>query len=180
MVVNRHAKMRRHLISFFLLLAATLPCFSATVVQSDEKLVRVIDGALSQVPARMRARLLERLERYVESIRAGQFANIYDLMPDACRHGLSRVEWIKQVRYEAPGQLNQLVVDEVFRGDYTAPKGLKGEKWIVHGCGTYSGRLSGRYITSYSTVFANDEWYICHSGVPIEPGTSDQYIRCPD
>ena len=106
------------------------------------------------------------------------FASIYDLMPDGCRHGLGKDAWLKQVRYESPGRIKQFVVEEVYAGNYTGSENLSGEKWIVKGCGTYQvGNKSVNYQASIDALLLNGEWYICRSGIAVE-STDNQYIHC--
>jgi hypothetical protein len=163
------------------IIAATILYSSTTALsQSNRTFVKLTDNALNQVPSRVRARLIVRLELYIKSLNKAEFGNVYDLKPEACRGSLAKNEWLKQVRDESPGRIQRFVIEKVYTGDYTAPENLQGEKWIVTGCGTYKkGKKSVRYNVSYSMLLQNEEWYICTSGIAIQ-GAANEYIRCPE
>ena len=160
--------------------AATLYSGTTALSQSNQTFVEWGDNALDQVPAQVRARLIERLELYIKSLNETEFGNIYDLKPPACRGNLAKDEWLKQVRDVSPGHIQRFVIGEVYIDNYSDSENLQGEKWIVTGCGTYNkGKKSVRYKVSYDTLLQNEEWYICTSGIAVQ-GTANKYIRCPE
>jgi hypothetical protein len=169
----------RHLIPILaLLLPSYLRWEMAVFSEPPGKSLQIKGEALEQVPLEKRARLLERLGRYLDSLRKEEFSNIYQLIPDGCRHGLSKDQWQKQVRYESPGRIEGLIVSEVYQGEYEAPEILQGEKWIVKGCAIYRrGKESTSFQASYSLLLLNAEWYVCRSGILVE-GKDNHYVRC--
>jgi hypothetical protein len=128
----------------------------------------------------MRAKLIGRLELYILSVSKGDLSSVYDLTPDACRHGLNKEEWLKQVHYESPGQMRRFVIDEVYAGDYTDAANLRGKKWNAKGCATYQvGRKHIKYQYNLSLLLNNGEWYICSSGIVVL-GADNHYALCSE
>jgi hypothetical protein len=171
--------MWKRTVTLFALLLTSVLCLSLSASsQSTGEYVKIEAAAVEQVPSDSRARLTERLEDYVRSVNVGDLGHVYDLRPVACRYGLPKEEWLKQVRVESPGRLMSFAVEEVYAGDYTAPANLQGEKWIVRGCATYQkGRKRVRYKASISAVLAEGEWYVCSNGVAVE-GKDERPIPC--
>jgi hypothetical protein len=151
-----------------------------TGLPQNNKILQVKDKALDQIPADNRARLVERLELYIRSSIKGELSGIYDLMPDGCKYGLRKDEWLKEARYEGPGQLQKFILKDAYNGEYDSPEILPGEKWIIRGCRIYKvGNDSISYDASYSALMVNGEWYICRSGIASE-GKPDNYRRCSE
>jgi hypothetical protein len=179
MPIEWRNNMRKSSLTLFFLLFTSALCLGLSASsQSAGEYVKVGTDAVKQVPSDRRARLIERLEDYVRSVNAGDLGRVYDLKPVACRYGLSKEEWLKQVHAEAPGRLSGFVVEEVYAGDYTAPANMQGEKWIVKGCATYrKGHKRVNYKASISVVLADGEWYICNNGVAVE-GKDERHLPC--
>jgi hypothetical protein len=178
--VERLKDMRKRvvfLISFIITLFLSL---SVIGLSQDNKILQVKDEALDHVPSANRERLVERLKLYIGSSIKGELSDIYDLMPDGCKHGLRKDEWLKQARYAAPGRLQKFILKDAYTGDYDSPEILPGEKWIIKGCGIYATKngVVG-YETSYSTLLMNGEWYICNTGNAVE-GNDNDYIVCSE
>lgn len=172
--------MRRKPVLICGLLVAPVLCLSVFGYgQPPHAFVKSEEDAFNQVAAERRARLADRLGLYIESLSKGEFGGIYDLMPDACRRGLGKDEWLKHLRHESPGRIRQFVVEEVYAGDHAAPESLGGEQWIAGGCATYlDGNKTARYKAAVHVVWLNGDWYICGSGIAVE-GPDNEYLRCP-
>ena len=162
-----------------IVLLALLVTFSAAASpQTTSKFVTSKEDALHNVPSDQRSHLTDRLELYVRSSNAVDLDQIYTLMPRACTHGLDRSSWRKQVHVQSFGLLRAFSVEEIYAGDYTSVANVDGDKWIATGCGTYRrDKKTVTYKASINLVFANDEWYICGSGVAVE-GKHKKPIPC--
>lgn len=171
--------MRKQFVFLFLVIASMLAVNMTGLPQSNSVL-QIKEEALDQIPSANRVRLVERLELYIESLIKHDFSNAYDLLPDGCKHGLRKEDWLKEVRYESPGQLQKFILKDAYTGDYDSPEILPGEKWIITGCGVYRvGNESISYKSHYSAMLMNGEWFICRSGVAIE-GEKKDYVRCSE
>jgi hypothetical protein len=145
-----------------------------------QEILKVEDGALDQVSQSLRARLLARLKLYLESMAKDDLGTVFDLLPEGCRYGLSKDEWLKQVHIDSPGRIQQFTVEDVYKGDYTSGGKLNGEKWNVKGCGTYrKGNQSVNYKVSVGALLSDGEWYFCYIGELIE-GAENQRVPCSD
>jgi hypothetical protein len=162
------------------IIITTILCVNVIGLSQGNKILQLKDEALEQVPSDNRARLVERLESYIRSQIKGDLNNIYDLMPDGCKNGLRKDEWLKEARYKPVGQLQKVILKNAYTGEYDSPEILPGEKWIINGCGVYKvGDESVSYEASYAALLMNGEWYICRSGISIE-GKDKNYIRCSE
>jgi hypothetical protein len=172
--------MRKRFVFLLLPVVATILAINSMGLSQSNKFLQIKDKALEQVHSTNRDRLIERLELYIGNIIKGNYSNVYDLMPDGCKYGLRKDEWLKEARYEAPGKLQKFILKNAYKGDYDSPEILPGEKWIIRGCGVYKiGSDTMSYDASYSALLMNGEWYICNSGVAVE-GKENDYVRCSD
>jgi hypothetical protein len=181
MPVNREINnMRKRLAPLLVSVITLILAINPIGLSQDGKFLQVQNKALEQIPSDNRARLIERLELYIRSLIRGELGDAYELMPDGCKHGLRKEEWLKEASYKPPGPLQRFILKDAYTGDYDSPEILPAEKWIIRGCGIYKvGGEPVSYAVSYSTMLMNGEWYICWSGIATE-GKADNYIRCSE
>jgi len=145
--------------------------------RAGRALAQLDDNPLEPVPGNLRVPLLNRLEEAVTYLSAPELGKFYDIMPDECRKGLSKDEWLAQAHVEAPGQLSGLAVEEVRKVDpYDGtPHAREGQWWRIDGCAEYKkGSETLRVVATFIVVWRSKEWRVCSLGRRVGEGGSEE------
>lgn len=168
-----------------LIAPAALTLFAAVLVaaarpQAGQGVGKLYDNPLEPVPGALRVPLLERLSQEVDYLNASDFGKLYDIMPEECRHGLTKEKWLAEARRVAPGKLLSFSVEEVVdyegKNPYKDSPAADGEHWwAVKGCAEY-GKDSAT-IKTEAAIFAvrrGGEWLVCGLGRAVAADGSDK------
>ncbi len=122
--------------------------------------------SVEQMPLQLRAEFLGRLKRVVEATASRDLSELYDLLAGEYREGLGKSDWMKKVKWHAPGRLlsfRLVGVEKVQKYRRGTNRLAHGEWWSVRGWARYdAGELPVR--AQFLAEQKKDAWYFSPLG----------------
>ena len=146
--------------------------------QSLSSFVEAEKDFLKNVPQENRTRLIERLNLYINYFNDKELKELYGLITERKKKGLSEKEFLKSVKIESEGKYLLFSIESVKpadKDDYLdEPKPADDErnKWFVKGCMKFKNNKGNikYYETSFDVWLTDNEWYVNRHGFRLSEG----------